>query len=301
MMRGSLSRVHLVALLIIVILGGFSAAVPSHASISFMLYVWMNGCGSYSLDPVSEYGNYLWGTDVEVTITGDDVSNSSSTRYFYDSVVGDGSDSYTGDAMVFHVTMNSDINEDVEWRAEYKVIFDASGITGDTGLNTVVTIGGVAKTKADLPFSAWYDSGATITFTYASPIPGAYDLSTTTVTMTDVSGHLYSIGVTNTHTVTGPATIMGAYVPHTATTTATTSTGGYGTATATTTHTSGLGSAGFDLSGGFGLMGGFGAWLIGYTYELPNWILLFGLSFFLIVILVYRRKKKKTKRKRRLR
>lgn len=283
-------------ILLIILLAAFFWAhglVSSHASITFRLDVYMNGVGWYSLNPAGD--DYLWGTDVEVTITGDDVSNSSSTRYFYDGVAGDGTGSYTGDAAVFHVTMGSDIIEDVEWRAEYKVIFDASGITGDTGLNTVVTVGGVAKVKADLPFSAWYSYGAMVTFTYSSPVAAAYDLSTTTATMTDVSGHLYSIGVTNTHTVTGPATIMGTYGPHPSDSSPT-------TVTCTTTATSPLiytPPTGSLLPSGL-LPSGVSDTLGASPYGIPNWLIVLGLFILIVIVIARRRKKQKRRRGRKV-
>lgn len=318
-------RVHVVALLI-VILGACVAVVPARASIDVPLYVELNGHGSYVLNPPPVYEDYyFWGDTVEITITGDDVSNSSSTRYLYDGVVGEGSGSYTGGAMVFHVTMNEEIFEDVHWRVQYLVVFDASGLTGDTGLNTVVTVGGSSKVQADLPFAAWYDFGAVAAFTYTATVAGAYDLSGITASMLDASGHLVLIGVTTTHTVIGPfTTILGAYIPHPTTTTSTeTSYYGGGATTTTTSGTATVlgwappsGSLEFpDIfsglrdwwgtitsgwrstsTGGFESTGSFGAWFNGSTYEIPNYIILFGCLFFILILFSRRSKKKNRER-----
>ena len=99
-----------ILILIAIILVSACVVVPSsHASIDVPLTVELNGHGGYSLNPLPVYEDYyFWGDTVEITITGDDVSNDSSVpiRYLYDGVVGEGSGSYTGHAMVFDVTMN---------------------------------------------------------------------------------------------------------------------------------------------------------------------------------------------------
>ncbi len=320
-------------LFIVLLLGMGCAVEPVHVfaddeTTIYALYINLDGHGGFTVDPESpwgpgyaevfldlpwpdpDYGDlylYEYGTVVTVTIIGDGISNTTNTRYFYDGVAGYGDGGYTGESQVFQVTMISDIEEDVEWRSEYTVIFDASGITGSTGLNTVVTVGGVAKVKADLPFSAWYSYGAIVTFTYSSPVAGAYDLSSTIVTMTDASGHLYSTGVTNTHTVTGPATIMSTYIPH-PTTPSVPSVGS--TTPATSPSSGGLGILSIFTgvsetlrdfwgtisswgSGDGGLsLGAFGAWFNGFTYAIPNIaIVLLAILGFMFLI-VWRRRRK---------
>jgi len=52
---------------------------------------------------------------------------------------------------------------------QYQVTFAVSGISSDA-TGTVVTVNGAAKTLSQLPYTAWYDSGATVTYSFASPV-----------------------------------------------------------------------------------------------------------------------------------
>ncbi len=55
------------------------------------------------------------------------------------------------------------------YQKQWQVTFTQNGISGDT-TSTVVTVNGDAKMAAQLPFSAWYDNGATITYSFTSPV-----------------------------------------------------------------------------------------------------------------------------------
>jgi uncharacterized repeat protein (TIGR02543 family) len=55
-----------------------------------------------------------------------------------------------------------------DYKAQYQVTFDQSGLDADA-TGTVVTIGGsITKTRAQLPFTDWFDSGTT--YSYADPV-----------------------------------------------------------------------------------------------------------------------------------
>jgi len=54
------------------------------------------------------------------------------------------------------------------YKTQFYVTFDQSGIGGDSGTNTVVTIGGSPKKASDLPVSGWFDSGTT--YSYAAVV-----------------------------------------------------------------------------------------------------------------------------------
>jgi uncharacterized repeat protein (TIGR02543 family) len=60
------------------------------------------------------------------------------------------------------------------YKTQFYVTFSQSGIGGDSGTNTVVTIGGSDKNAGDLPLSGWYDSGTTYSFaaTVATSVTG---------------------------------------------------------------------------------------------------------------------------------
>ena len=204
--------------------------------------------GTVTLDPVSDTMSYLSGTVVTITITPD--PDGSYIRYIYGGVEGTGTGSYTGGATTFQVTMNGDIDEYILWQIQYTVDFETSGISGETGSNVIVTVNGVAKTYADLPFLNWYDSGAEITFSFSPTVVGTGGLSYVhtgeLVYYYDASGNLLTAQLAATYTVWTHATITGFYTVTTSTittsatttvsSTATTSTGtgGYIYSTATT-------------------------------------------------------------------
>src|SRR5262249_11108613 len=53
---------------------------------------------------------------------------------------------------------------------QYAVTFNQSGIGGDTGAATVVTVAGTPHPSSELPFSTFVDSGAGVSYSYASPV-----------------------------------------------------------------------------------------------------------------------------------
>ena len=68
------------------------------------------------------------------------------------------------------ITVSSAVTVTGTYKTQYKIIVTQSGIGVDS-TGTVVTVGGVAKTAADLPFTTdWLDSGATLSDTYADPV-----------------------------------------------------------------------------------------------------------------------------------
>jgi hypothetical protein len=85
---------------------------------------------------------------------------------------------------------------------KYEVTSDDIGLDG-TATGTVVTVDDAPKTYADLPFSMWIDSGASVTYSYSSivssSVPGKRFI------LVDVTGPTSPI------TVTGPTTVIGNY------------------------------------------------------------------------------------------
>ena len=92
--------------------------------------------------------------------------------------------------------------------AQYSVVFTSSGISSDTGTNTVVTINGVNYQQSQLPFTAQYTAGSSITYAFASTV-------NTTVTnkeygWSSTSGLSQTLQ-SNTFTVTAGGTVTGTY------------------------------------------------------------------------------------------
>src|SRR5207245_129379 len=55
------------------------------------------------------------------------------------------------------------------YKVQFQLTFAQSGIGADS-TGTVVSVAGNPKTAGDLPFSAFYDPGVTVTYTYADPV-----------------------------------------------------------------------------------------------------------------------------------
>src|SRR5437899_6043658 len=89
------------------------------------------------------------------------------------------------------------------YKFQFQLTFAQSGIGADS-TGTVVTVAGNPKTAGDLPFSAFYDPGVTVTYTYADPVAST------------VAGQRYALTTPATSpaspiTVSGAATITGTY------------------------------------------------------------------------------------------
>jgi len=83
---------------------------------------------------------------------------------------------------------------------QWNVTFAQTGLASSAN-GTVVTVDGFAKAYADLPFSKWVDSGASVTYSYSNPV-----LSSTTgkrFSLSSVSGQASPITVTSATTVIG--------------------------------------------------------------------------------------------------
>ena len=93
---------------------------------------------------------------------------------------------------------------------QFKVTFTASGgnLASDTS-GTIVTVGGVAKTAADLPFTAWYDSGASVAWSYSYTVESSSDASGTQHAWFSTSG--LGISRTGTLTISEAGTVTAAY------------------------------------------------------------------------------------------
>src|SRR5207237_4696493 len=87
---------------------------------------------------------------------------------------------------------------------QFQLTFAQSGIGGDSTGSVVTINGSVTKTAAQLPFSAFFDSGATVTYTYADPVAST------------VAGQRYTLTTpapspASPITMSGAATITGTY------------------------------------------------------------------------------------------
>src|SRR2546428_151963 len=94
------------------------------------------------------------------------------------------------------------------YTAQFQVTFDASANVKADGTGTIVTVDASAKTASDLPFSKFVDSGASVTYSYTSPVTTA--AATKQYRWTSTSGLLQTLQ-TNTFAVSSAGTVTGTY------------------------------------------------------------------------------------------
>jgi len=105
-------------------------------------------------------------------------------------------DSVAGPASGFSIGADTTITG--TYKVQFQVTFDQTGLDG-TATGTVVTIGAVTKTKAQLPFPDWFDSGTT--YSYSDPVASS------------TAGKRFRLdSVSPASPITGPGTVYGNYV-----------------------------------------------------------------------------------------
>jgi len=92
------------------------------------------------------------------------------------------------------------------YRIQYQVTITSSGIGSDSS-GTVATLDGVVRTKAQLPYFVWFDSGASKSYSFSSPVSAGTGKQYVWSSTSGLSQTLQS----NTFTVSGTGTITGTY------------------------------------------------------------------------------------------
>src|SRR5438876_4605647 len=96
-------------------------------------------------------------------------STSATKQYRWRTTAGPGSAAgRTTQSGSFTASANSSVTASLT--TQFQLTFAQSGIGGDSTGSVVTISGSVTKTSAQLPFSAFFDSGATVTYTYADPV-----------------------------------------------------------------------------------------------------------------------------------
>jgi len=97
---------------------------------------------------------------------------SSGTQYVCTGWTGTGSVPGSGSSTTVNFTITQPSSITWNWKTQYQVIFDQTGVGSDfTG--TIVTIGGVNYNTSGLPTTPqfWWDQGSNHSFSFASPLP----------------------------------------------------------------------------------------------------------------------------------
>jgi hypothetical protein len=96
---------------------------------------------------------------------------------------------------------------------QYYVTFDASSnVKGDSSA-TIVTVAGTGKTGSQLPYATWYDSGSSLSYSYASPIGSSS--SSITGYYWSTTGGLGQTLQSNIFTVSAYGTVTATYTTRT--------------------------------------------------------------------------------------
>ena len=77
-------------------------------------------------------------------------------------------------ARVHTISVTSSATFTASFMKQYRVTFASEGIGTDAS-NAVVTVNGVVMFQNQLPYTGWYNSGSTIPFAFASPVPSTED------------------------------------------------------------------------------------------------------------------------------
>jgi len=143
---------------------------------------------SYGSLPYSKWVNN--GASVTYAYTGPVSSSTAGKRFQLASTSGPSSP----------ITVTSTVTVTGNYVIQWQITFTQTGLDS-SATGTVVTIDGVTKTYSDLSFSKWVNNGASVTYSYSSPVS-----SSTTgkrFSQSSVSGPSSPITVTSATTVTG--------------------------------------------------------------------------------------------------
>jgi len=161
----------------------------------------------YCLTVDSAYGSptgagwYDSGSSASFSVTSP-VSGGAGTQYVCTGYSGDASGSGTSGS----ITMDGPKTVTFNWKTQYQVTFTSNDI-GDDSSGTVVIVNGNAKTKSNLPYTDWYDSGSTIDYEFSSTVSAT---ATKRYAWVSTSG-LGQSGRTGSFSVTGTGTVTGTY------------------------------------------------------------------------------------------
>jgi hypothetical protein len=146
-------------------------------------------------------GWYDSGSSAPFSVTSP-VSGGTGIQYVCTGYSGDASGSGTSGS----ITMNGPKTITFNWKTQYQITFTSSGV-GSDATGTVVTVNSNAKTQSQLPFTDWYDSGATINYDFSATVSAGTGKQ---YVWTSTSG-LGQTGRSGSFSVAGAGTVTGTY------------------------------------------------------------------------------------------
>ena len=159
----------------------------------------------YYLTVVSQYatlvgqGWYDSGTAAYATLDVGSVDHSNGTRHVFTSWNGDASG--TNYAKSNPITMDGPKTAVADWKIQYRVIFDYSGLDSSAS-GTVVTVNGRPVTYGQLPYVNWTDSGGSMAYLYGNVSSSIIGKQFILINVT---------GLSSPTTVTSPIAVTGNY------------------------------------------------------------------------------------------
>jgi hypothetical protein len=121
---------------------------------------------------------------------------------------------------------------------QWQISITQSGIAGDTGATTIVVVDSVNKAAGDLPFTAWYNNSASISYTYTLNVVGSsFQYVWVSTSGCGQTARSATFSATASGTLTGNYGVLGGTATVTTTVIQTTTTGTTATATTTTATT----------------------------------------------------------------
>ncbi len=168
---------------------------------------------SYTYDQIQSLAFLNWPAGSTHTVTATSpVTATSTKRYAFSSWTnGNGLTTASGT----FTTPSSSTTVTVNYDTQYKVTFTASGgnlLTDGSG--TIVTVGGNAKTRDNLPYEPWITSGFMITWAYSSPVASTSDPTGTSYVWSSTSG-LGQSGQSGVLTANAGGTVTATYIQNT--------------------------------------------------------------------------------------
>jgi IPT/TIG domain len=132
------------------------------------------------------------------------VSGGTGIQYIYTGWSDSGTQTHT------YVVPGSSTTVTASYKTQYQVTFAASSNADGDSSVTIVTVAGNPETGATLPYTAWYDSGSSLSYAFVGTVASSSSPSNTQYVWSSTTGLSQTLQ-TNTFTVTGTGTVTGTY------------------------------------------------------------------------------------------
>ncbi len=145
----------------------FTISAPSAITWNWKTQYYLTVTSAYdSPSPLGGWFDSGYGITESVTSP---VSGGSGVQYVCTGWTGTGSVPASGSGLSSSFTINSASAITWNWKTQYQVIFDQTGVGGDFS-GTILQVDTFDYATSNLPVSSWWDSGSSHSFSFASPL-----------------------------------------------------------------------------------------------------------------------------------